>query len=213
MPIGKDKLFVASIIAFSAAVLAASYYVEYANPLRFAVRLFGLWGFTALSIATIITAFLKEITTYLKKPFLKVHHYLAAFGLALITLHPVALAIQLLNPAIFIPSTNSLTAFIVNGGRPALIIIYVALVAVLTRRKIVPYWRPLHALMYLALTLGIVHANLIGKDFQNPFILLSFNTLYAAVIAAFALKRWQMSKIRQKQKKLKTKLESGPGGI
>jgi len=36
-----------------------------------------------------------------------------------------------------------------------------------------------------------VHGNLIGTDFQDPVISLLFNGLFAAVVGAFLLKRWQ----------------------
>jgi DMSO/TMAO reductase YedYZ heme-binding membrane subunit len=97
--------------------------------------------------------------------------------------------------------------FMINGGRQALIIIYIAFFAVILRRKIVSYWRPFHALIYVALFFGIVHANLIGTDFQNIIVLFSLNALFAASILAFVLKRLQMHKIRNKRKALAKKTE------
>lgn len=82
-----------------------------------------------------------------------------------------------------------------------MIIIYIALAAVLLRRKILAYWRPIHALMYLALFFGVVHADLSGTDFQNWAILVIFNGLFVAAIAAFVYKRWQFHQIRAKSKK------------
>jgi len=164
------------------------------------LRLFGLNGFIALSIAAILTAFLKEITLFLKKPFIKVHHYFAAAGLVLITLHPIMLAIQLLNPAVFLPNVESLYLFMYFGGRQALIIVYIAIGAVLLRRKIAAYWRWFHALMYLALFFGIIHANLSGTDFiLNPIVMVSLNILFGATIFAFALKRWQFYRMKKRK--------------
>jgi len=196
----KDMLFVTLVILFALAVSIVAFLVSYTNPLRYSLRIFGLLGFASLSIAVIITPFLKEITLYFKKPFLRVHHYFAAFGLTLITLHPIVLAVMLMNPAVFIPSTGSFEAFFINGGRQALIIIYVAFVAVLLRRRMVAYWRPIHALMYVALFFGIVHADLIGTDFDNLFILIAFNALFVAAIAAFVLKRYQTFRLKKRLK-------------
>lgn len=196
----KDILFLTLVILFASAVSIVAFLVSYTNPLRYSIRLFGLWGFTSLSIAVIITPFLKEITLYFKKPFLRIHHYFAAFGLTLITLHPIVLAVMLMNPSVFIPSIGSLDAFFINGGRQALIIIYIAFVAVLIRRRMVAYWRPIHALMYVALFFGIVHADLIGTDFDNLFILIAFNVLFAAAIAAFVLKRYQTYRLKKRLK-------------
>jgi DMSO/TMAO reductase YedYZ heme-binding membrane subunit len=101
---------------------------------------------------------------------------------------------------VFLPTVGSFEMFMINGGRQALIIIFIAFFAVILRRKIVSYWRPFHALMYVGLFFGIVHANLIGTDFQNVIVLISFNALFVASILAFVLKRWQMHKLRTKQK-------------
>lgn len=200
MVIRKDFLFIILTIIFAIAVSIVVFLIGYTNPLRLSVRIFGLYGFIALSIAAIITPFLKEITLYFKKPFLRIHHYFAAFGLTLITLHPVVLAIERLNPAIFIPNVSSLDSFLINGGRQALIIIYIAFIAVLLRRKMISYWRPFHALMYVALFFGIVHANLIGRDFGNLFILIAFNALFVASVGAFILKRYQTYRLKKRMK-------------
>jgi predicted ferric reductase len=134
---------------------------------------------------------------------MRIHHYFAAAGLVLITLHPIALAIERLNPAVFIPTVGSLELFIINGGRQALIIIYIAFVAVLLRRQMPRYWRIFHALMYVALFFGILHANLIGRDFENLYILITFNALFVASIAAFVIKRYQSYRLKQKIKEKK----------
>lgn len=68
MALGKDKLFLVLVILFALAVSIVSYFVGYTNPLRFSVRLFALNGFIALSIAVIITPFLREITFTSKNP-------------------------------------------------------------------------------------------------------------------------------------------------
>jgi DMSO/TMAO reductase YedYZ heme-binding membrane subunit len=200
----KDLVFLVIVLAFALSVSVVAFYVSYQNPLRYSVRIFALLGFMSLSIAVILTAFLKEVTLYFKKPFLRIHHYFAALGLTLITLHPVAFAILRLNPAVFIPTVGSLEIFLINGGRQALIIIYIAFVAVLIRRQIPSYWRPIHALMYIALFFGIVHANFIGTDFENLYILVTFNALFAASIAAFIIKRYQTYRLKQKKKQAST---------
>jgi DMSO/TMAO reductase YedYZ heme-binding membrane subunit len=59
------------------------------------------------------------------------------------------------------------------------------------RAKAPKYWRPFHALMYVVLLFGIVHANLIGDDFENVGIMVIFNVLFAASIAVFVIKRFR----------------------
>jgi len=152
-----------------------------------------------LSIATIMTPFLKEITKLFGKPFIKIHHIFAVFGLASATIHPVTYSIQAQNILVFIPSFASWYDFWSLAGRPALPIIYVALIAVLLRNQIQNYWRPVHALMYIVLFFGIVHGNLIGTDFQNIVILIIFNSLFGAAIVTFILKRLQQYQLKKRR--------------
>lgn len=81
-----------------------------------------------------------------------------------------------------------------------MIIIYIAFVAVLLRRRMMAYWRPIHALIYVAMFFGIVHADLIGTDFDNLFILIAFNALFATAIAALVLKRYQTYRLKKRLK-------------
>lgn len=197
----KEIAFFSFLIVFALVISTIAFTVNSSNPYNLSVRLFALNGFIALSIATMLTAFLKEVTLFFRKPFTRIHHYFAALGLVFITLHPIVLALQMVNPAVFLPNLNSLYLFLFFGGRQALIIIYVAVVAVLLRRKIMAYWRLFHALIYVALFFGIVHANLSGTDFGNWVILSVFNGLFGAALAAFAWKRWQFYKMNARRKK------------
>ena len=146
-----------------------------------------------------IDAFHKRGKLFFKKSFTKVHHYFAAAGLVLITLHPIAVSIQALNIAILLPNLRSPYLFLFYGGSVALISIYIAFGAVLLRRKINAYWRPFHALMYMALFFGVVHANLIGFDLQNIYFKVVYDALFAGVLVAFGLKRWQFHRIKARR--------------
>ena len=77
-------------------------------------------------------------------------------------------------------------------------------VLVMAHRRKIPrywsYWSFIHAFMYLALFFAIVHANLIGTDFQNGTIAWVYDGLFVAVVAAFLLKRLQQYRIRVKLK-------------
>ena len=200
MVLKKEFAFFAVIIAFALVISIFAFSLSLINPLTFFIRLLALNGFIALSIAAIMTPFLKEVSLLFKKTFTKVHHYFAAAGLVLITLHPLAVAIQTLNLRILLPNVASTYLFFLYGGSIALIAIYVALGAVLLRRKIVAYWRPFHMLMYLALFFGVVHANLLGFDLQNIYFKIIYDTLFATAVGVFALKRWQFYQIKARMK-------------
>ena len=162
------------------------------------VRLFGLYGFLFLSVATLITPFLSEITQAFGKPFLKVHHVFSVLGIVFITLHPVFNAVQRLSLSVFVPRFDSWETFWRLAGRPAFIILYIALLAAILRAKAPKYWRPFHALMYVVLLFGIVHANIVGDDFENLGIMIIFNALFLASIASFALKRYRNHLVKRK---------------
>jgi DMSO/TMAO reductase YedYZ heme-binding membrane subunit len=142
-------------------------------------------------VATLITPFLKEVTQTFGKPFLKVHHSFSIMGIVFITLHPVFNAIERLSLSVFIPNFSSWDTFWRLAGRPAFILFYIAVFAAVLRAKAPKYWRTFHALMYVVLLFGIVHANLIGTDFENFGVMLIYNALFAAALAAFALKRYR----------------------
>jgi|DewCreStandDraft_5_1066085.scaffolds.fasta_scaffold00125_9 predicted ferric reductase len=180
-------------IAALAAVVAVLFLASATNaePVRLVVRFFGLYGYLFLSVATLITPFLKEVTQTFGKPFLKVHHSFSIMGIVFITLHPVFNAIERLSPSVFIPNFSSWDTFWRLAGRPAFILFYIAVFAAVLRAKAPKYWRTFHALMYVVLLFGIVHANLIGTDFENFGIMLIYNALFAAALAAFALKRYR----------------------
>ena len=169
------------------------------DALIFLIRLFGLWGYVSLAAAAIMTPFLKEIASSFGKPFIKIHHIFAFSGLALITLHPVFYAIYSRTASVFIPSLASWYDFWLFAGRPALIILYLALVAILLRKKFKP-WRIIHALMYLTLVFGFVHAVLLGTDFANAAILAIYSILFVATAAAFIVKRIRLYKSSWKKK-------------
>jgi predicted ferric reductase len=166
------------------------------EPIHVLVRLSGLYGYMFLGVATLITPFLKEVTQVFGKPFLRVHHAFSILGIVFITLHPVFNAVQRLSLSVFVPRFDSWETFWRLAGRPAFIILYIALLAAILRAKAPKYWRPFHALMYVVLLFGIVHANLIGDDFENLGIMIIFNALFLAAIASFALKRYKNHRAR-----------------
>ena len=165
---------------------------------RSAVRFFGLYGYLFLSVTVLVTPFLREVTQAFGKPFLKVHHSFAVLGLVFITLHPVFNAIEI-SLSVFVPNFASWAAFWALAGRPAFILIYVAVFAASLRAKVPKYWRIFHALMYVVLLFGLVHANIIGNDFRENFgIALIFDALFIASIVGLAFKRYRNYKLKRR---------------
>jgi len=188
-----------AVLAVIIALLALPNAVD-VDLTRSAVRFFGLYGFLFLSVATLVTPFLREVTQAFGRPFLKVHHGFAVLGVVFITLHPVFNAIEF-NLSVFVPNFASWMAFWRLAGRPAFILIYVAVFAVFLRAKAPKYWRAFHALMYVVLLFGIAHANLIGHDFQNLGIPLVFNALFIASLAGFVFKRYRSYQLKRRMRR------------
>jgi DMSO/TMAO reductase YedYZ heme-binding membrane subunit len=191
MPLKKGGwIFLCGLALLLALVTLLGPAFSYSDQLSKFVRLCALYGFVMLAVATAITPFIKEVTVHFGQSFMRVHHALAVMGVVFATLHPVFFAIQRLDILVFLPRFDSWIVFWELAGRPALYIIYVASAAALLRRMFPQYWRYFHALMYVVLIFVIVHANLIGTDFQNLAIMLVLNALFVVAMCALVLKRY-----------------------
>ncbi|MBD3192043.1 MAG: hypothetical protein GF308_15455 [Candidatus Heimdallarchaeota archaeon] len=212
---GISALYVSIIILFAVTPIE--------NAFQFFIRLCALLGLASMFIATMLTPFAKTVYKAWEKSTIKIHHYFTIAGLILITLHPVIFAIEkmievdfLTGIAVFLPDFSSWYKFWLLAGRPALIFIYIALLAALLRKKIVDWWRPIHIFNYIALVFGVVHGIMIGTDFENfqqpievPQLLISILFLLMTIVTAgtFVLKRIQQAKLRKRRKARKRKKE------
>ncbi len=194
-------LLLLGILLLYILVTVLAFFTAFTDPVDFVIRLCALYGFMALAIASAMTPFLKEITVLFGRPFIRIHHLFAIFGLVFATLHPVFFAIQQMDLAVFIPRFDDWYTFWSLAGRPALYIIYIVTAAALLRLMVPRYWRYFHMLIYVVLIFVIVHANLLpGTDFQNLGILIIMNVLFVIAFAAFFLKRYQTYRRQQRIK-------------
>ncbi len=157
--------------------------------LNWAIRTLALLGYPLIFLAILSSAYLRQLVRYFGRPFIQVHHVLSVAGLALIALHPLAVAYESLDLGVFLPRFDSLYTFLLLGGRPALLLLALALLAALLRRPLGARWRWLHALNYIAFLLGTAHANLIGTNFQSPAPRIVSLAMALAVIAVFVRRR------------------------
>ena len=177
---------IASLLIISGSIVGVT---PSPSPFTSGIRFAGLAGFVLLAVTAIMTPWSREIYRNFGISFVKFHHIFAISGLILITLHPVFLAMRLMNASVFLPWFGSFQEFLVLAGRPALILIYIAVAGVLLRRLIPSYWRAVHALIWVALILAIIHGDMIGTDMKNPAMFLIFNGLAVVAVGAFVLKR------------------------
>jgi methionine sulfoxide reductase heme-binding subunit len=158
------------------------------DSLNTALRFSGLFGFLSLSLGVIMNLLKKEIKSVIGQPFIIVHHIFVITGLILITIHPLSLALSFNDFSIFIPDTSSVYLFLLNGGRFAIFLIYLGFFAAVFRSVLKGRWIQIHRIVYLALILVIIHANLIGEDLFDPVIRVLFNVIAGIVIIAGLVK-------------------------
>jgi len=175
-------ILISSILLLYAFVLLSVILGPDEEPLYILLRLSGLIGFLSICGAVITNLFKSELRKILGKPFLAIHHIFAIVGLVCITLHPLLYALLTSDLSIFIPGLSSPYLFLAMGGRVALILIYIAVIAALYRKSYSSGWKIIHRLMYLAIILAIIHANIIGGTFENPYIRFMFNGLAGLTI-------------------------------
>lgn len=181
------------------------------NPISeisyFFIHLFALLGLTSLFIATIMTPFQRELFKIFGKPFIKIHHIFSLSGFVFISLHPIVLAITELNARVFLPVFSSWYDFWRLVGRPALFLIYIAVLASLLRKEIPKYWKGFHMLNYVGLIFGVIHGILLGATFYDFKEDLKINELLITItfllmtflsLATLGYKRYQQYKKKQK---------------
>jgi predicted ferric reductase len=152
-------------------------------------RLFALLGIVTLYLAVVISAYGRWLSAAFGRSAKTIHHWFSISGIVLISLHPISLLVENLDFSIFVPQFDSLEVFWNLAGRLALILIYIALTAVLLRKSIPRYWRIFHALVYIALILGITHGILMGADLEGAALRILFEAMGASLVAIFIYRR------------------------
>jgi hypothetical protein len=78
MVLEREIAFYSIVILFAAAISIIALDIDDSNAMDVSIRLLALNGYVALSIAAVLTPFIKEVTLFFKKSFIKVHHYFTA---------------------------------------------------------------------------------------------------------------------------------------
>jgi DMSO/TMAO reductase YedYZ heme-binding membrane subunit len=134
------------------------------------MRISALLGLLAIFSAIVSSAYMRPLARFFGQPFIRVHHAVAITGLVLITLHPLAVALEMRSALVFLPRFDSWRIFLELGGRTAWYLLAIASGAAVLRQTLGRQWRLLHLLNYAAFFLGVIHANLIGTSFQQALI-------------------------------------------
>ena len=155
------------------------------------IRGAALLGYLAVCMASVSSAYTRQLVHFFGRPFVKVHHVLSVTGLILITLHPLGVAWSSASTRVLLPRFDSWLAFLRWGGPPAWYLIAAASLAAALRKAIGHKWRVIHALNYVAFLLATVHAAMIGTDLQNTAARALLAVLVLVVNATFVQRRRQ----------------------
>ena len=176
-------------IAVPALVIALVSLQPDASPLRLAIRGAALTGYLFAFLSAISTAYVRQMTRFFGRSFTQVHHVLSVTGLTVIALHPLGFAWESRDLRVLLPILSSWMNFLKWGGRTALYLIGLAVLAAALRKTIGRRWRVIHLLNYLALLLATVHGILIGTDFQHTIVRVLVIGMSLTVVGVFAKKR------------------------
>jgi hypothetical protein len=146
-------------------------------------------GYAYVFLACLSSAFLKEMNRYFGRPYLRVHHLLVTMGLTLLTVHGLTVAWDSRSAAVFLPRFGSVEGFLMWGGPPAYILIWIAAAAAGLRLSLGA--GVLHWLNYIAFMLATAHALMIGTDFSHSVPRWTATAMAIIVIAVFLNKRFR----------------------
>ena len=170
-------------------------------PIDGIIRFGALLGYLAVFVASLSSNYMRELTRYFGRAFVKVHHVVSITALVALTIHAVAAAWRAQSLATFLPVFTSPLAFFALGGRPAFWLIAITAVTAFFRASIGKSWKTIHWLNYVAFFLGTAHAILIGSTFYNRLPLQILAVVMALVLlGVFILKRMAEQKRRRKRR-------------
>jgi DMSO/TMAO reductase YedYZ heme-binding membrane subunit len=159
------------------------------RPVDWAIRAAALLGYQFLFMSIVSSAYMVQLVRRFGRPFVQMHHVLSVAGLIMVSLHPLAVALDAGTAKVFLPSFGSLRVFLELGGRPAWYLIALAALVALWRRQLGSTWRVVHMLNYVAFLLATIHGNLIGTNFQYPVIRAVSAVMFLAVVAVYVRRR------------------------
>jgi methionine sulfoxide reductase heme-binding subunit len=168
-------------------------------PINGVIRVGALLGYLMVFLAALSSNYMRELTRYFGRAFVKVHHVASVTALIALAIHATGVAWRSGTPATFLPDFSSVRLFFALGGRPAFWLIAITSLTALLRAGIGKSWKTIHWLNYVAFLLGTVHAWLIGPNFQHPGVRIVSGVMAATLIVVFVLKRLKTSRRRRKR--------------
>jgi len=186
-----EKTWVLVVVVLLALGLAAS--VVALDPLRAPVegviRVAAMLGYVTVFLSVLSSNFMRELTRFFGRPFVKVHHVASLTAVTALLAHAFTVAGRAGTARVFVPLLSSVDGFLSQGGRPALLLLAAAVSVAFLRKRVGKRWKTYHWFTYLAFLLGTIHALMIGGNFQHLGVRIVSGAMAAAVVLVFVLKR------------------------
>lgn len=192
-------MFTSAIVAFVIVITIIALEV-YDFPRYSIIRAAALLGYCAVFVTCMSSLYMRQLTQFFGRPFIKTHHIIAVSGLFLLAVHAVFNAWYAETLVVFIPKVESLREFLAHGGRAALILLIIAALAALLRARLGRNWRIIHWLNYLAFLIATFHAFSLGTDFRYLIVRIVALVMACLLVVSFVMKRIQLW--RRAQRKL-----------
>jgi hypothetical protein len=153
-----------------------------ALPVNGVVRTAAVVGYLCIFLAVVSSNFMRELTKYFGRPFIRVHHMASLTALAALVVHAVTVAWTWKMPAVFIPTMEMPQAL-------AFWLLAVAALSAFFRKTIGRRWKYVHWVNYLVFLMGTLHAQTMGTNFQHMGIRIITIVMVLVVVFLFVWKR------------------------
>ena len=184
-----------AIVVVTLVLVVGTVALDHLNtPLTGVIRVGALLGYIAVFLTSLASNYMRELTRYFGRTFIKLHHGASIVALASLMTHASAAALRSGTLRTFLPRFSSIQAFLSLGGRMAIWLFALTALTALFRRKLRKAWRPIHWLNYVAFLLGTVHGQMIGQSFQHLAVRIVSAAMALALIAVFVNKRVQRAR-------------------
>jgi sulfoxide reductase heme-binding subunit YedZ len=146
------------------------------------VRAAAVTGYICVFLAVVSSNYMRELTRYFGRPFVRIHHIASLTALVALTIHPITVVLTWKMPALFIPSLNTPQAFVFW------LLVITALTAFF-RKAIGRNWKYVHWANYLVFLLATLHAQTLGANFRHLGIRIVSILMALVVTFLFVWKR------------------------
>ena len=171
--------------------------------LRWIVRDLALLGYIAVFLAIVSSYYKRQVMKIFGRSFVDAHHILSVTGAVLLTLHPIGVAWDELDPTVFLPVFFPFYDMLRYGGRIAWYVFAVGALSAVWRKRIGRRWRAIHDFNYLAFVFGTIHANLLGANFKDWPVRVVSMAMFIVVAVLFVRQRIEA---RKKQAEIQAKI-------